>query len=369
MATKLAPIITPALLSTIRRYPNLPRNTWYFVAATTLSIINRPDEIPHIYKHALDEPTDSGPGLEEQLAITRRIREALIKSAAAINALLALKTVTPPDLLDEPMAFSPTLRPVDIYDTPSSQILNRGQTFFDKVYGKVSKRVMGQMDRSGTEDLGLTARLMYGYVLSNTNVLSSAETSFVLISALIPQDVNPQLKGHLKGALNGGASVAEVTAVRDVVIKICEASGMKRLSDDAPGGWGWRSEVASLPLLREQESSRQSLARLSSRIDALCPDVARIAYGPTNASLDRIDGKLSTSQTSLRGINDELSTIKNSLREINDQLSNSQASLQEALNRNLEAFAGVAALLADIRDSNQAIVSHLTSNNDTPSTS
>jgi len=82
MATKLAPIITPALLSTIRRYPNLPRNTWYFVAATTLSIINRPDEIPQIYKHALDEPTDSGPGLEEQLAITRRIREALIKSAA-----------------------------------------------------------------------------------------------------------------------------------------------------------------------------------------------------------------------------------------------------------------------------------------------
>ena len=178
--------------------------------------------------------------------------------------------MTPPDLLDEPMAFSPTLRPADIYDTPSSQILNRGQTFFDKVYGKVSKRVMGQMDRSGTEDLGLTARLMYGYVLSNTNVLSSAETSFVLISALIPQDVriscssprfldlllitkracifqvNPQLKGHLKGALNGGASVAEVTAVRDVVIKICEASGMKRLSDDAPGGWGWRSEVASL---------------------------------------------------------------------------------------------------------------------------
>jgi len=82
MATKLAPIITPALLSTIRRYPNLPRNTWYFVAATTLSIINRPDEIPQIYKHALDEPTDAAPGLEEQLAITRRIREALIKSAA-----------------------------------------------------------------------------------------------------------------------------------------------------------------------------------------------------------------------------------------------------------------------------------------------
>jgi hypothetical protein len=45
------------------------------------------------------------------------------------------------------------------------------------------------MDRSGTEDLGLTARLMYGYILSNTNVLTAAETSFVLIAGLIPQDV------------------------------------------------------------------------------------------------------------------------------------------------------------------------------------
>ena len=48
---------------------------------------------------------------------------------------------------------------------------------------------MGGMDRSGTEDLGLTARLMYGYILSNTNVLTAAESSYVLIAGLIPQDV------------------------------------------------------------------------------------------------------------------------------------------------------------------------------------
>ena len=65
------------------------------------------------------------------------------------------------------------------------------------------------MDRCGTEDLGLTARLMYGYILSNSAVLTPAESSFVLIAGLVPQDVNPQLKGHLKGALNNGASVEE----------------------------------------------------------------------------------------------------------------------------------------------------------------
>lgn len=41
--------------------------------------------------------------------------------------------------------------------------------------------------------------------------------------------MNPQLKGHLGGALNGGAIAEEVKAVRDIVMKICEASGMKSI--------------------------------------------------------------------------------------------------------------------------------------------
>jgi len=251
----LPAIITPALLSSIRGHPQLPLHSWYFITGVTLSILNRPDEIANVFRHAME----TGPGgvskkpeHDEQLRIARKMREALVKAAAigglpkAINALFALKEATPSSLLDEPLGPSPTMRPVEVYDIPSSRILHRGQTFFDKVYGKVAKRVMGQMDRSGTEDLGITARLMYGYILSNTNVLNAAESSFVLLAGLIPQDVNPQLKGHLKGALNNGATVEEVKAVRDVVIRICEASGMTRLGGTAAGGWGWRGEVANL---------------------------------------------------------------------------------------------------------------------------
>ena len=68
----------------------------------------------------------------------------------------------------------------------------------------------------------------------------------MVLACLIPQDVNPQLKGHLVGAVNNGASQDEVKAVRDVVIKVCEASGMKRLEDGSLDGWGWREDVASL---------------------------------------------------------------------------------------------------------------------------
>lgn len=61
------------------------------------------------------------------------------------------------------------------------------------------------------------------------------------------QQVNPQLKGHLRGALNGGASVEQVRAVRQVSIQVCRASGMRLLTaDDPPGCWGWRAEVQDI---------------------------------------------------------------------------------------------------------------------------
>ncbi|KAK4104799.1 hypothetical protein N658DRAFT_418033 [Parathielavia hyrcaniae] len=249
----LPAIVTSADLSSIRSRPQLPANTWYLIASVTLSQLNRLDEVSKVYQHALRHgPDGTVPSQDEKLRVSRRIREALIKAVAisgvprTINTLLELKKVTPEELLDEPDAFSPTGRRADMYDTPASQIILRGQTFFEAIYGKITRRVVGQMDRSGTEDLGLLARLMNGYVLSNTSVLSPAETSFVMIAGLIHQDVNPQLKGHLRGALNGGATVEEVRAVRHVVVELCHLAGMKMLDASAPAGFAWRCEVADL---------------------------------------------------------------------------------------------------------------------------
>lgn len=160
--------------------------------------------------------------------------------------MTALKSATPSSLLDEPSGYSPTGRPLELYDVPSSAILTRGQNYFSKTYGKVTQRVMSQLDQSGTEDLGNIARLMYGYILSNTEVLNARESSYVLLAGLIPQDVNAQLRGHLQGARNHGSSTEEVLAVREVILRICEASGMKRLDNNTAGGWGWKEPVANL---------------------------------------------------------------------------------------------------------------------------
>ena len=104
----LPSILSSALIRTIRSQPCLPPNTWYLLAATTLTTLNRPNELPTVFTHAIEKgggSVDTRPSANEQLAISRRIREALIKSSAiiglpkAINALFALR-------LQHPKTFS-----------------------------------------------------------------------------------------------------------------------------------------------------------------------------------------------------------------------------------------------------------------------
>jgi len=51
---------------------------------------------------------------------------------------------------------------------------------------------MGGM-RNSYDDLGVVAELLYGHVLSNTEVIGKRDTSFCLIAGLIPQDVRRKL--------------------------------------------------------------------------------------------------------------------------------------------------------------------------------
>lgn len=227
-------IATPDLLDALRRQPGLPDDVWYVVAATALCVLNLPEQVPAVYRHAVQRhgsrssssssngslPNGTGPPAQVpdhddvQRRIARRLREALLKASAiggmpkTINALQELKKVVPAHLADDPpppphphhddgaavsSSSSPTRRREDVYGAAAPDVLARGQAFFDRCYGKVARRVMDALDRCGTEDLGLAVRVTYGYVLSPTAVLSEAETSFVMIAGLVPQDVSKAL--------------------------------------------------------------------------------------------------------------------------------------------------------------------------------
>ncbi len=79
------PIMTEAFVSAIRTNPQLPRRSWYFIIGVTLSALNRPGEIPGVYTHAIEKGMDEIPSPsshDEKLEISRKMREALIKSSA-----------------------------------------------------------------------------------------------------------------------------------------------------------------------------------------------------------------------------------------------------------------------------------------------
>ena len=90
-------IISPALLRYLHGHPQLPTHAWYFIAGVTLSVINRPDEIPIVFEHALERgggKEDIKPEHTEQLMIARKMREGLVKSAA-IGGLPKVSEVAP----------------------------------------------------------------------------------------------------------------------------------------------------------------------------------------------------------------------------------------------------------------------------------
>ncbi|KAL7273575.1 hypothetical protein RUND412_003552 [Rhizina undulata] len=257
----LPPLATPVLLRSLHANPALPKNTWYFLASVTLSILNRPDDVGRTWSYALENCArrDSASaefvrwelerGLkfkrdyeeeETALRISFRMREALLKSAVvgglpkAINSLNVLKALSPEHITFAP---SPTGRAAELESSKEathSELKSRGMDFFNQVYGKVARRVMGSMN-SSYEDLAVVARAMYGSVLGNLVVLDGMETSLVMVAGLVPLEVNPQLKGHLKGAINNGATKEEVMAVREVVMDLCGRAGME-----------FREEVAKL---------------------------------------------------------------------------------------------------------------------------
>lgn len=83
--------LTPRLLDTLRSQPGMPGDLWYAVVATTLCVLNRPEEIGAVYRHAVaaDAAADAGAGTAgavadhaRQLRIARRLREALLKTSA-----------------------------------------------------------------------------------------------------------------------------------------------------------------------------------------------------------------------------------------------------------------------------------------------
>lgn len=259
------------LVSLAQFHPKL-KNIWYLLAAVTLSVCNQPQEIPKLYHYAMqlngesekydlrgladktidilgkenlslrksiDELYSRPSALQRQL--TERFREAFIKSGPlgglpkAINVLTQLKDVTPTQLLPSTQEIDP-IKAADglapcyesvgrALETPE-KTTSRGLEHWNHIYSKVSKRVANNLNSCYPDLWYYTVAHVYGPLLSYDEILSVQETNLIIIASLVPQDVNPQLRGHLKGALNLGCDEEAVEAARNLAIMVSEWCGV-----------------------------------------------------------------------------------------------------------------------------------------------
>lgn len=281
-------ILTAQRLQQISQFhPNL-KNFWYLIAAVTFSVCNAPQEIPLIYHYALmlknntEEANVANLGqktmnifqtsssnirmnidqmyvIENNMdkRLTEKFREAILKTGPlaglpkAINSLSALAEVTPSKLLPKPDHIDPLnddichdntyeksvmrLKSNDSTEESSIELTKRGMEHWNKLYNKVSSRVANNMNSMYPDLWHYTLKHVYGPLLSFGDIVSAQETSLIIIAALIPQDVNPQLRGHLRGALNVGCEPETVAATRNLVIMISQWCNVS-----------WKLDVAKL---------------------------------------------------------------------------------------------------------------------------
>lgn len=208
-------LLTPKRLVKLGSYAHLSTN-WHFLSAATLIVLNRPKEIPVLYSHVMEQSPK-----EQHAQLTAQFREGIFKTAAliglprVINGLTELKQATPSEL-----------RATELLREDKRDYSKEGEDLFARVYGKITRRVHGNLKAAYPDLDWFVQNFEYGPLLAHTSILDPKETSLVIIAALIPQDVIPQLKGHLKGAINNGATKEEVKELREMVIDLCSWYGI-----------------------------------------------------------------------------------------------------------------------------------------------
>ncbi|CAL1703378.1 unnamed protein product [Somion occarium] len=223
---------------------------WYLIAAVAFSASNKPDATAVVFQYVLNDLEKVEFAAEKdrhaaRLAVARRIREAVLQSgllsgyARAINSLVALHGVTPPELREQT-----TIRNTNQHITDYAE---NGKRLFKAMYGDTAEHVQTLLDEiypdmgeqlsnisfslnfgADHENTGWFSNTVgYGITYRGTNVLSQVETSYVIATANICMDTPRQIAWHLANARHGGATVEQAKAVREIAMEVASAAGIQ----------------------------------------------------------------------------------------------------------------------------------------------
>jgi len=106
--------------------------------------------------------------------------------------------------------------------TSESDLSDQGRELWNKVYGENAERVLEKTQAASAEAARWSLAHAYGRVMGRDG-LGELQRELCVVAGLIPMDVQPQLKGHVMGAVNLGASKTQMWDLLSLVRKLFDA--------------------------------------------------------------------------------------------------------------------------------------------------
>ncbi|KAJ8516346.1 hypothetical protein ONZ45_g6332 [Pleurotus djamor] len=183
-----------------------------------------PEAVVSVYKVVLEElrvQSDDDVDFEDHVTLVRRIKEALLKASVtdgiprAVTTMLLLNSVVPKDILE---TLSHT--PVRDFSRPFSDLASHGTQFLTEAFGEVEGAQAQDLINSSSPDSAMLTTVAYGLILGHGSVVSTLETTYILIAASILDEFPRQVSWFSLAAMRHGATIEETKAVREMALKV-----------------------------------------------------------------------------------------------------------------------------------------------------
>ncbi|KAJ8516366.1 hypothetical protein ONZ45_g6320 [Pleurotus djamor] len=198
-------------------------NPWYLVAVVAFNAARHPEAVVSVYKVVLEElrVQSDDVDFEDHVTLVRRIKEALLKASVtdgiprAVTTMLLLNSVVPKDILE---TLSQT--PVRDFSRPFSDLASHGTQFLTEAFGEVEGAQAQDLINSSSPDSAMLTTVAYGLILGHGSVVSTLETTYILIAASILDEFPRQVSWFYLAAMRHGATIEETKAVREMALKV-----------------------------------------------------------------------------------------------------------------------------------------------------
>ncbi|KAF4446571.1 DNA polymerase alpha subunit B [Fusarium austroafricanum] len=198
----------------------LGNQRWYLLVIACLSASPDPEAAAALYQYLTRQ--DAYQTSESRQALTRRLREALIKTiilvgvCKPIEAILAILKIEKPEDRD----YSSTREGWQADQANH----DRGIDWFKKVYTRNAGDTMGLFD-AHKDFAWVSAEITYGLFLSDRNVLDDTDTQLVVLPAIMSQNLPLETHWHIRGTRRIGVSKEDVQIIWDSVREVSNFFG------------------------------------------------------------------------------------------------------------------------------------------------